>query len=176
VTAIVDPGTFLKLLHTLPNIRAQIAAASQALVNKIDLYPAPLLEQTEAALHEINPRLAITRTSYCAAEVNIFDAAPASDACGELAPCRDPNFESFTLTVPENLDWNKFRAAVAATHNDIFRIKGFARRDGRCVHVDYSSSGWCMEDTANETPPELVFIVRNACTASVQRLLNFGTK
>ena len=80
VTAIVDPGTFLKLLHTLPNIRAQVEAASLALLNKTDLYPATLIEQTEAALREINPRLAITRTSYCAAELDIFAAAPASAA------------------------------------------------------------------------------------------------
>lgn len=171
VTAIVDPGTFLKLLHTLPNIRAQVEAAGQALINKTDLYPATLLEQTERALREINPRLAITRTSYCAAGPDIFAVSPPGTAQGELAACRDPHFESFTVPVPEDLDWNKFRAAVAAAHSDIFRIKGFAQCHGRCVHVDYSSSGWSLEEAAGDIPPELVFIVRRGCADKIQHAL-----
>jgi G3E family GTPase len=171
VTAIVDPGTFLKLLHTLPNIRAQVEAASHALLNKTDLYPALLIEQTEAALRALNPALAITRTSYCAANVDVFALAPAGAAHGELAPCRDPHFESFAVPVPHALDWNKFRAAVAAVHNEIFRIKGFAFRDGRCMHVDYSSSGWQQEEAAGEAPAELVFIVRSPCAPAVRQLL-----
>jgi G3E family GTPase len=176
ITAIVDPGTFLKLRHTLPNIRAQIEAAHHALLNKTDLYPAPLLAQTEAALREINPALAITRTRYCAAAVDIFAGAPPGAAHGALAPCRDPHFESFAVAVPPDLDWPQLRAAVATACDDIFRIKGFARQDGRCVHVDYSSSGWSAGAAASDVPSELVFIVRSPASDAVRRLLNFATK
>ena len=170
-TVIVDPGTFLKLLHTLPNIRSQVESASRALLNKTDLYPPTLVAQAEAALREINPTLAITRTTYCAAETDLFGAAPANAAQGELAPCRDPHFESFSVAVPSDLDWNKLRAAVAGAHNEIFRIKGFARQDGRCVHVDYSSSGWSLEAAEAERPAELVFIVRSPCPPAVRQVL-----
>jgi len=172
ITAIVDPGTFLKLLHTLPNIRAQVEAASRVLLNKTDLYPAALIERTEVALREINPAVTITRTTYCAADMDIFAAAPAGAVRGELAPCRDPHFESFSVAVPHDLDWNLLRAAVAAAHADIFRVKGFARHDGRCTHVDYSSAGWRLEEAAAEVPSELVFIVRSPCSPAVRRLVD----
>ena len=175
VTAIADPGTFLKLLRTLPNIRAQVEAASRLLVNKCDLYPTMLIEQAEAALREINRTAPITRTSYCATEIDLFGVTPISAAHGELAPCRDPNFESFTLALPGAVDWDQLRAIVAAAHNDIFRIKGFAHRDGRCVHVDYSSSGWSLEETAETLSCELVFIVRRACAETVQLLIGLAT-
>ena len=171
VTAIVDPGTFLKLLHTLPNIRSQVEAASRALLNKTDLYPLAVIEQTEAALRDINPALEIARTRYCADEADLFAVAPPSFSHGELAPCRDPHFESFARALPDPLDWNKLRAAVASAHGDIFRIKGFARHDGRCVHVDYSSSGWSLEEADGEMPSELLFIVRSPGAPAVRRLL-----
>ena len=38
IVNVVDPGSFLKLIHTLPNIRAQAAAADLTILNKTDVY------------------------------------------------------------------------------------------------------------------------------------------
>ncbi len=171
VIAIADPGTFLKLLHTLPNIRAQIEAAQQILLNKTDLHPPAQIKTTEAALREINPTAPITRTSYCAAEIDLFSSAAAPDIHGELAPCRDPDFESFTWTPPPTLDLAQLRATLATVADDLFRIKGFVHCAGRSLHVDYSSSGWQQEPAPASATIELVFIVRRGCTAIIQRML-----
>lgn len=37
VISVIDPLSFLKLLHTLPNIRSQIEAADLVIINKTDL-------------------------------------------------------------------------------------------------------------------------------------------
>jgi len=171
IVAIADPGTLLKLLHTLPNIRAQIEAAQQILLNKTDLHPPALIAQTEIALHEINPAAPITRTSYCAAEIELFGTAPAAQVHGELAPCRDPNFESFAWTPPATLDLDRLRAAIAAAGDDVFRIKGFVRSGGGSLHIDYSSSGWQQEPASTARTAELVFIVRRGCAEKIQHAL-----
>ena len=46
VVSVIDPGTFLKLIHTLPNVIAQVEACDVALVNKTDLHD-------EAALRRV---------------------------------------------------------------------------------------------------------------------------
>lgn len=55
VISLVEPRSFLKLIHTLPNIIAQIESADRVLLNKCDLYEEPQLAETEAELKKIKP-------------------------------------------------------------------------------------------------------------------------
>ncbi|MFA5190128.1 MAG: GTP-binding protein [Verrucomicrobiia bacterium] len=172
VVAIVDPGSFGKLLRTLPNIRAQIEAASHILINKTDAYPATLIGQTEAAVCEINPAVTPVRTSHGAADVELFGTRFAGVQGGELAQCSDPNFASFTVLLDRGLDLDRFRAALEAVKEDIYRIKGFVATAGQRFHLDYSASGLRVEETAEQRPSELVFILRAPLTAATRRFLH----
>ena len=172
VVAIVDPGSFGKLLRTLPNIRAQIEGASHILINKTDAYPAALVGQTEAFVREINPAVTPVRTTFGAAEVELFGARFAGAQGGELAPCSDPNFATFNVSLDRDLDLDRFRAALEAVKDDVYRIKGFVAAAGRRLHLDYSASGLRIEETAEQRPSELVFILRGPATAAARRFLN----
>lgn len=171
VVAIVDPGSFGKLLHTLPNIRVQIEAANHILINKADTYPTALIEQTETAVREINPAVTPARTSYSAADVDLFGARLTGAQGGELAPCRDPNFESFSVPLDRDLDLNHFRAALEAAKDGIYRVKGFVGVGGRQCYLDYSTSGLRVEENSGERPSELVFILSAPATDAARRFL-----
>lgn len=62
VAAVVDPGQFLKLVRTLPNIRAQVEAADIVLINKADLYPEETLRAAEEEILRIRPDICARRT------------------------------------------------------------------------------------------------------------------
>ena len=172
VVAIVDPGSFGKLLRTLPNIRAQIEGASHILINKTDAYPAALVGQTETFVREINPAVTPVRTTFGAANVELFGARFTGAQGGELAPCSDPNFATFNVPLDRDLDLDRFRAALEAVKDDVYRIKGFVVAAGRRLYLDYSASGLRVEETAEQRPSELVFILRGPATAAARRFLN----
>lgn len=163
VVAVVDPGSFLKLLHTLPNIRTQIEAATLVAVNKIDLYPASDIERAEAAIRAINPAARITRTRYAAIDADLF-ATPGVHMTwrGEWAPCVDPNFVKFEIPLTGELDLDWLREGVETLCGEIYRLKGVTWSGGRCYRLDYSASGWQCMEVADELSPALVLIARGA--------------
>ncbi|MCX7826054.1 MAG: GTP-binding protein [Verrucomicrobiae bacterium] len=172
VVVVVDPGTFPKLLRTLSSVRAQVQAASRALINKTDLHPPALVEQVEAAIRGLNPGVAITRTIHCAVEMDLFAADGAVVPQGRRAVDTSPRFICFNVPVPHELDLERLREAVSTVQDGIHRIKGFARSAGRCVRVDYSASGWQLEEAAGDVPPTLVFIMRGPCPDDARRLVH----
>lgn len=171
VVAVVDPGSFLKLLHTLPAVRAQIAAATHVLINKIDLYPTHLLEQTERAVRALRPDVPVTRTRHGAADLDLFGGRPEIVVGGELAPCVDPHFEKFEVPLQKELDLDQLQRAVQPLREELYRLKGVARVDGRRVYLDYSLSGWQIEQAADTEAEGLVLITRGHCSDAVRDLV-----
>ena len=170
--AVVDPGTLGKLLHTLPNVRAQIEAANLVLLNKTDLYSSAMVEQAEAAIRGIHPAVPIERTSYCRTDVDVFGTRPPVAAHGELAACVDPNYVTFDVPLTEELDLDRLRAAVELVRDEVYRIKGFADVGGRRCRVDYSATQWTCEEIDGDPPPALVFIARGPCSPAVHELIH----
>ena len=98
VIAVIDPLSFSKLLHTLPNIRSQIEAADLVIINKTDLVSQTQTNQTEAAVHDINSNLKIMKTSYCNMKADILqNISSSSDVSGEYAKCSDPHYSILLL-------------------------------------------------------------------------------
>ncbi len=56
IISIADPGSFPKLLATLPNIRAQVEAADIVLLNKVDRFDESRVAATQTQLRRIDPR------------------------------------------------------------------------------------------------------------------------
>lgn len=171
VVAVVDPGSFLKLLHTLPNIRAQIEAATLVLVNKTDLHPSDRIALTEAAVREINPSASLVRTQYSATDAELFGAATSIALRGEVAPCVDPCFVKLEVALRDELGLNRLRQAVATVRDEIYRIKGVAKAGGRRFRLDYSASGWQVAEMPDNLPTALVLIARSPCSDAVRQLV-----
>lgn len=171
VVAVVDPGSFLKLLHTLPNIRAQVESATHVLINKTDLYSPAQIEAAEAAVREIHSSVPMARTQHCAVGCDLFASSPSGPLTGELALCVDPRYVQFAVPMPVDVELDWLREVVTPVANDIYRIKGHVRSAGACLEVDYSLAGWRFTEAGNDVQPELVVIVRGDRSAAVGQLL-----
>jgi G3E family GTPase len=171
ILSVADPGSLLKLLHTLPAVRWQIESSDAVLLNKTDAYPAALVESAAEVIRDIQPRARILRTQYCRAEIGLFGASGPRTGAGEYARCRDPRFETVSARLPGALDVVAFRSAVESLADDVYRIKGFADVDGRRRLLDFSSSGFQLRDVADAGAPELVFILRGPATSQAMALV-----
>jgi G3E family GTPase len=141
IVAVADPGSFHKLLATLPNIRSQIEAADTVLLNKIDLFDEPGIAATEAAIREINPRVRILRTLRAAADIDMFDAQPPRDLHGEYAGCADPHYERFSVTFSKPVDMTKLQVALTSLTDRLYRAKGFVPTPDGTIYLDFSTAG-----------------------------------
>jgi G3E family GTPase len=139
VVSVIDPGTFLKLIHTLPNVIAQVEACDWALVNKTDLHGEDALRAVEQEIARINPRAKIVRTTYCQSEIDILGAPARLPLEGEYALCRDPNYLSFTLHLVAPLELAPLLAALDRIKDDVYRIKGFVPLPEGMVYVDVAA-------------------------------------
>jgi G3E family GTPase len=168
VVSVIDPGTFPKLIHTLPNVIAQVEACDVALVNKTDLHDEAALAGVEGEIARINPQAKIIRTSYCRSEIDILGAPARLPLEGEYALCRDPNYLSFTLRVVAPLELAPLLAALDRIKDDVYRVKGFVPLPEGMVYVDVAAGRVSHREVvmpaepddrdALDAPGKLVFI------------------
>ncbi|MBM4154737.1 MAG: GTP-binding protein [Lentisphaerae bacterium] len=172
VIAVADPVRLLKLVRTLPAIRAQLEAADVVVLNKCDLAPPAVCDEAEALARGVRPGAEVLRAVRAEVEVDPFPPAPGREPAGEYAACRDPAFETFRIGCPGGVDVARLAAAVAAAGDDLHRLKGFVRSGGRVVSVQ--AAGGAPEivrapDVAGAL--ELVCIVRGGTADRVRPLL-----
>lgn len=160
IISLVDPGTLRKLLHTLPNLRAQLEASDLVLINKADCYGAGELEAAERAVREIQPTARLVRTVYAEAEFPLWEDGESAAAAGhgELAGCRDPNFVSITVELDGALEPEALRAALESCRAPIYRAKGFVRTPGGVCDIDYTPTGFSAVPAPSAEPSALVVI------------------
>jgi G3E family GTPase len=172
IVALADPGTFLKLLRTLPNIPAQIQAADVVLLNKLDLHNDPAIRETEAAIHALNPDARIVRASFAAANIELFGAEPDRSLSGALAPCRDPHYAVCQASVRGPVDVAALSAALVKLGAALYRAKGFlpARGGAPWVYLDYSLGRLQTDPVADFSgAPGLTLIVRGRAVERAER-------
>lgn len=144
IAALIDPGTFHKLLKTLPTILAQVRAADTLLISKADLHDTTTLAETEAAALVLRPEASCFTLSMGRIDLDWFEQRHTPVVEGELAKCVDPNFHRFIWTtgLPDVQTWRHW---VELAGPGLYRSKGFLRDDAGLVQVDYSSSGIRVE-------------------------------
>ena len=159
VISVADPGNFLILIHTLPNIIRQIEASDLAILNKIDLRPPEEIESAEEKIREIQPRIRIERTQYCDIELDPFAPGVVGAMSGEYALCADPNFAKTAIRAPGRMDWERIKIALDGILPDVYRVKGFVPAASGTLYVDYSSSGWYEETVSPEADAPMMELV-----------------
>lgn len=162
VVAVIDPGTFLRLLETLPAITAQVVACTLSILNKTDLFAEAELLAVEQRLTEIRPELDVVRAVHARVEVDLLAPTPSRAPDGEYAPCADPRYWTTVIDVPAPVDIERLRAALQGVAGDLLRAKGFVPTPTGPIHVELSSSGLLFE----AAPPgvevgQLVLIARS---------------
>lgn len=162
VTAVVDPGTLMKLLLVLPNIRGQIESADLVLLNKTDLHAPEAVEKVRKRLAVINPRATVIRCVRCVVDPAIVLAdgvsARAAQVDAAFGLCRDPRFEREVLAFPQPLDAGRLRDAFAADDEGFYRAKGVVLTNEGWTHLEWSASRLELEPSPPGRASSLVMI------------------
>jgi G3E family GTPase len=145
VITVVDPKSFLKLVHTLPNVVAQVEAADWVILNKMDLCTPAEIRDTEAEIERIRPGARVLETSFCQGDLDLFGALRGRSLAGEYAKCVDPNYASLALRLRGPVDVETLEAALRRAGDAVFRAKGFAATPAGTFYVDYSAAGFRSE-------------------------------
>ena len=143
IVTVVDPTTFLKLIHTLPNVQDQVRAADTVLINKADLVADDAREAARAIVWNLNPDAQILHCVCADVELDVFAPADSGRASeGEYAACRDPNYETCWVKDPGTLTGDQW-VALLERHADItYRAKGFVQTpDGEWLYVELAGDG-----------------------------------
>jgi G3E family GTPase len=168
VIAVIDPGSFSKLLHTLPNVVAQVEACSVAVVNKIDLHREEEISAVERVVAEINPRATILRAEHARVEIDLLAEGPAVEGAGTYAPCVDPRYHETELVFDRPIDAARLLRELVALGDLIYRAKGFVPVEDGLVFVEYSSTGvTCRPTEADDREHRLVVIARGGLSSDI---------
>ena len=161
IVSVIDPNSFLKLRHTLPNILAQVEAADVVLINKTDCNPPEKIEETLELVQGLNPVADRIQTVQCDVELDLFAEHAPRGLQGEYAKCRDPNYETFVTE--EAFNGDALEAFVLEHADDIYRVKGTLVGE----FFDYSTAG-VIRTRQPGTEPVLAWIVRGDAEETVR--------
>jgi G3E family GTPase len=164
LVSVIDPNSFLKLRHTLPNITAQIEAADVVLINKTDCNPPEKIEETRLALQQLNPAADCIQTVRCDVVLDLFAEKAPRGLQGEYAKCRDPNYATFVTDQP--FDGAVLEAFVLEHADDIYRVKGTLSGE----FFDYSTAG-VVRTPQPGALPALAWIVRGCAEKELRSAL-----
>jgi len=171
IVSVVDPGSFCKLVHTLPAILEQVEAADVVIVNKIDLYTEPELAETREELRRIHPDVVLYETEHCDVDLTLFEGADGRSTTGELVLCADPAYARAEVRIDRPVDWPLLRGVIDASRELLYRVKGFVPCAGQLIYADLSPSGWSEERASGTAAePGLVLIGRGDADADLQAL------
>lgn len=162
VTAVVDPGTLMKLLLVLPNIRGQIESADLILLNKTDLHAPETVAAVRTKLASINPHAAVIRCTHGAVEPSVVLAdgtsARAAQVDAAFGLCRDPHYERETLLFSRPVPLEALRGTFDGAGEGFYRAKGQVLSDAGWVYVDWSGGRLSVEPCAPAGGSALVLI------------------
>jgi len=161
IVSIVEPRSFLRLIHTLPNIIHQVEAADLVLLNKCDLFDEEQLAETEQAVRNIKAEPNLVRCEKGVIDFSVFGNSGHHAALhGEYAKCRDPNYSSFSTRFDEPVDPKSVKKFIRKNETAIYRVKGcFQTVDGP-VFFDYSTAGFSIVPAEPTMAHGLAWIVK----------------
>lgn len=179
VTTVVDPGTLMKLLLVLPNIRSQIESADLILLNKTDLHAAETIAKLREKIVSINPAAQIVHCTYgnIPPEIILADGLPARIAQMDatFGLCRNPHFERETLTFNTPVDTAQLRACFAQADDSLYRAKGTLLTNEGWLYLDWSAGRLTFEPSP-PAPCSALTLIWNPATdnALLSRLRDLG--
>lgn len=171
ILTILDPGRFIKLIHTLPNIKAQVEAADIVIINKQDLYDPELLEQCR---DQLTPLLRdganVLHAEQARVELNIFGTHAPRELEGRYAECADPNYASFSLMHP-TVTLATLLEELSRMEPMIYRAKGYLRIEGAWHYIEYEGNASTARDCTDAEPehPGLAIIAKGNWSAEVEQ-------
>jgi G3E family GTPase len=160
IVSIVEPRSFLRLIHTLPNIIHQVEAADLVLLNKCDLFEDDQLTETELAVRNIKSDANLVRCVKGDADFSILGKHGSHAGLhGEYAKCRDPRYSAFSTIFPNPVNPASLEQFILKNEESIYRVKGFIQSMEGSVYFDYSKAGFSIATAAPRQDFGLAWII-----------------
>lgn len=170
IVSIVEPRSFLRLIHTLPNIIHQVEAADLVLLNKCDLFDESQLADTELAVRNIKAEANLVRCIKGEAEFNIFESEGShKNLHGEYAKCKDPRYSSFALNLPKSVNVSALSDFIQSYDDAIYRVKGYLLSNDKPVYFDYSTAELTTTDSDARSSYGLAWICKGSATEQIEQ-------
>jgi len=161
IVSIVEPRSFLRLIHTLPNIIHQVEAADTVLLNKCDLFDEAQLVETEQAVRNIKPDANLLRCVNGGARFPIIGKTGLhTNLHGEYAKCRDPCYSTFSTVFAQPVDPAMVETLIRENDDAIYRVKGYFQSVDGPVYFDYSKAGFSVTPTEPKEKYGLAWIIQ----------------
>ncbi len=161
IVSIVEPRSFLRLIHTLPNIIHQVEAADLVLLNKCDLYDEEQLTDTEQAVRNIKSGANLVRCVKGEADFSVLSKSGSHEELhGEYAKCRDPRYSAFSVELPHPVAPSAIEAFILENEEAIYRVKGYIQSLDGPVYFDYSKAGFSITPAEAGMAQCLAWIVK----------------
>jgi G3E family GTPase len=145
IVSMVEPRSFLRLIHTLPNIIHQVEAADFVLLNKCDLFNEEQLNATEQAVRNIKEGANLVRCVKGEADFSVLgNSGSHEDLHGEYAKCRDPRYSAFSIDLPHPVAPSVVERFILDNEEAIYRVKGYIQSMDGPVYFDYSKAGFSV--------------------------------
>lgn len=161
IVSIVEPRSFLRLIHTLPNIIRQVEAADLILLNKCDLYEEEKLSETETAVRGIKPGAHLVRCVNGEAAFPVFaNQKHYDDLHGEYALCRDPRYSAFSVDPGKSVEVSKIESLILENEEEVYRVKGYIHTQNGALYFDYSKAGFAHRPVETRDDYGLAWIIQ----------------
>ena len=161
MVSLVEPRSFLRLIHTLPNIIHQVEASDLVLLNKCDLFDEEQLVETEQAVRNIKKDANLVRCVKSNATFQIFEGvASHANLHGEYAKCRDPRYSAFSVKFGKPVATSAIEELILKNEESIYRVKGYIESLDGPVYFDYSKAGFSNQPTQPRADYGLAWIIQ----------------
>lgn len=168
IVSIVEPRSFLRLIHTLPNIVHQVEAADTVLLNKCDLFDEGQLAETEQAVRSIKPEARLVRCVKGDAAFDVLGKISEHVGLhGDYAKCRDPRYSSFSIELPQPVSFSSIKALIQANEDAVYRVKGYFQSLEGPSFFDYSKTGFSITPSEAKAEYGLAWIIRGGAEESL---------
>jgi G3E family GTPase len=175
IVSVIDPRSLLALVHTLANIKEQIKASDTVLLNKVDLYSGEMVMKAEETLLSINQQANIVNTTFCNVVIDLFPEQPFPLMIhGEYSKCRDPHFESVSITVSDPINIETLKEKLMFYKDEIYRAKGFVPSSEGTVFIDFSQAGFTSQNITSRTVTDhvIAFIIKGDASKDLISFVN----
>ncbi len=141
IVSIIDSNSFLKLVHTLPNILTQVEASDIVFINKTDIHDEKLVDSAYAKIKEINPSVKIVKTQYANFDNSQLELSRQKNILhGELANCRDPNYDRYIIDQKDITSIDDLKNKISDSPRKIYRAKGYFKVDYQLFKLEYEGN------------------------------------
>lgn len=169
---VVDGENFLELYELLPAISAQLEFCGSVIVNKADRIEECRLQETLCKIKNLNPRAAVTVTSYCRVNVRelVEGISENNAAARESSNRAETRPVTFVLKGMKTVPYERLPAFLAEIADSAYRIKGFVNTELGCREI--SAVGRDIEiNDWHGSPAETELVVISAVGFKVMSIL-----